>query len=102
MPLIAIPKAIRDVLGDEGSFALVEIFDKVSEDKKLSILEFIEEKFERRLSEENAKTNERITEEVAKLEVKMSQMEIRIIRWMFIFWVGQIGALTAILFGFFR
>ncbi len=32
----------------------------------------------------------------------MSQMETRIIRWMFIFWVGQIGALTAILFAFFR
>lgn len=117
MAVIAIPRAIRDVLGDEGSFALVDIFDKVVEDKKLGILEFVEEKFEKRLSEENAKTNgritedlakldKRITEEIAKLEVKMSQMETKLIKWMFIFWIGQfaaiVGTLTAILFAFFE
>ncbi|MEW5946238.1 MAG: hypothetical protein AB1742_08575 [bacterium] len=44
-----------------------------------SRLEVIEEKFERRLSETKAD----------------------LIKWMFIFWVGQIGVITGLLFAFF-
>ncbi len=32
-----------------------------------------------------------------ELEVKMAQMETRIIRWMFIFWIGQIATVIAIM-----
>lgn len=46
---------------------------------KADVLTFAEEKFERRVSEEVAKLN-----------------------WMFIFWVGQLGAILGILFAFFR
>lgn len=54
-------------------------------------LTVVEEKFERRL-----------IEEVSKLDVKISETKADLIRWMFIFWVGQIGALLGILFVFFR
>jgi hypothetical protein len=37
-----------------------------------------------------------------KFEKRLDQTKTRIIRWMFIFWVGQIGVLTGILFAFFR
>ena len=79
--VIAIPKAIRDVLGDEGSEALVEIFDKVSEGKKQNVLEFVGEKFERRLTEEVAKLNEKITVEVATLRVELKENSIAMIKW---------------------
>jgi hypothetical protein len=40
------------------------------------------------------------------LEVKIAQTESKLIRWMFVFWVGQfasiVGTLTAILFAFFK
>ncbi len=143
MAVIAIPKSIRDILGDEGSDDLVEIFDKVSEDKKNNIIVFVEEKFERRLTEETsrldkriseevtkldkritdemaqlrsvdlakldkriteevAKLDKRITEEVAKLDSKISETKADIIKWMFIFWAGQIFAMLGILLAFFR
>ena len=53
---------------------------------------------ERRLSEEVAKLDRRIS----ALDVKLSETKTDLLRWMFIFWVGQVGALLGILFAFFR
>jgi hypothetical protein len=44
------------------------------------------------------KVNERISEETRKLRLDMAEMRADIIKWMFIFWVGQIGVLLAIIF----
>ncbi|MGB9822367.1 MAG: hypothetical protein ACPLRL_02980, partial [Thermodesulfovibrio sp.] len=38
----------------------------------------------------------------ADLEVKIERVRTDLIRWMFIFWAGQIGALVAILALFFK
>ncbi|PIP20025.1 MAG: hypothetical protein COX40_06980 [Candidatus Omnitrophica bacterium CG23_combo_of_CG06-09_8_20_14_all_40_11] len=80
MTVIAIPKILQDKLTPEGAEALVEIINKADEKAKENIVEMVEEKFEKRLA----------------------QVEARIIKWMFIFWVGQISVLTGILFAFFR
>jgi hypothetical protein len=47
---------------------------------KKDVLESATDRFERRL-----------TEETGKLRVDMSRMETRLIRWMFAFWLGQLG-----------
>ncbi len=47
---------------------------------KKDVLESAADRFERRLTEENG-----------KLRVDMAQMESRIVRWMFVFWLGQLG-----------
>ena len=80
MTVIAIPKILQDKLTAEGAEALVDIINKADDRSKENITELVEERFEKRLA----------------------QVETRIIQWMFIFWVGQIGALTGILFAFFR
>ena len=80
MTVITIPKILRDKLTDEGADALVQILDKVEEHGQKATLEIAEERFERRIA----------------------QCESRIIRWMFIFWVGQVGTITAILLAFFK
>ena len=72
MSVIAIPKILRERLTDEGAEAFVEILNKSQESSKEHILEVSEERFEKRLA----------------------QVETRLIRWMFIFWVGQIGGIT--------
>lgn len=100
MPIITVPKVLRDKLGEEGADALVALINAADTQSKGDVLTFVEEKFERRLSEEAAKFNSRLTEEVTKLNVKMTNLEAKIlevkadlIRWMFIFWVGQLGAI---------
>ena len=80
MTVISIPKILRDKLTDEGADAFVEILNRVEDRTQKAVLEIAEERFEKRLA----------------------QVETRIIRWMFIFWVGQVGTITAILFAFFK
>lgn len=84
MTVIAIPTILREKLSDEGADALVEIINMSDEKVKEDAISIIEERFERRLA----------------------QFESRIIKWMFIFWIGQfasiVGVLTAILFAFFK
>jgi paraquat-inducible protein B len=49
-----------------------------------------------------AKLDKRITDEVAGLKVEIATTRAELIKWMFIFWVGQIGVLIGILFAFFK
>jgi hypothetical protein len=39
----------------------------------------------------------RLAEEMAKLRLDMADMKFELVRWNFLFWVGQIAAMTAIL-----
>jgi Fe2+ transport system protein B len=157
MPVVTIPRALREKLGDEATESLVELLNKMLQGSKEDVISLSGEKFERRLAEEFAKfdsklmeevakvnkridelsariteevakldakiteevtkldakiteeitklearINQRITEEVSKLRVEMSSYYASIVRWMFIFWVGQIGVIIGILFAFFR
>ncbi len=100
--LIAIPKVLREKLGEEGANSLVDLLNFQAQNSGDSITTFVEEKFERRLSEELSKTRIEIFDEMAKLRAEMHRGQVATIRWMFVFWVGQIGALLGILFAFFR
>ncbi len=59
-------------------------------------------KLEQRITGVEAKLEQRITEEAAKLEARMAGMRADLIRWMFLFWVGQIGTLIALFYAFLR
>ncbi len=84
MTVIAIPKILNDRLTDDGARALVDILNTVENSTQKATLEIAEERFERKLADTKAE----------------------LIKWMFIFWIGQfasiVGALTAILFAFFK
>ncbi len=42
--------------------------------------------------------NQRITEETSRLEQMISAFQANLIKWTFIFWVGQIAVMSGILF----
>jgi bifunctional DNA-binding transcriptional regulator/antitoxin component of YhaV-PrlF toxin-antitoxin module len=122
MSVITIPKPLRDKLGDEAAESFAMLLKEVEFEGRKDALVIAEERFERRLSEEVAKINQRITDEVARLDSKINQriteeiarldkriteetaglrVEIaktksEIIKWMFIFWASQIGAVAAL------
>jgi len=130
VPIVNVPKALRDKLGEEGIEALGELINLATDQAKDHVLVLAGEKYERRLSGEGAKLNSRlaeegarldrrIAEEVAKVERKLAEKVSRhgklagirtqvadvradLLRWMFVFRVGQIGAVLGILFAFFR
>ena len=126
MPIVSVPKILRTKLGDDGAEALVEFFNEAqaANSPKEEIIEIVEEKFERRLSEEmgklrvemsamNANLQNKMAEIKSELHSEMADMNARfekkiaqshadLIKWMFIFWVGQIGVMIGILFAFFK
>jgi len=127
MQIIAVPRVLREKLGEDGVDSLIELLNRVSGTRE-DVLTFVEEKFEHRLSEEMAKINQRITNEVTKINQRMTnemakmnqritdevakinqriseeihRMRADIIKWMFIFWVGQIGVIVGLLFAFLK
>ena len=117
MPVLTVEKPLRDKLGDDGSDALVRLLNQSREEQKADIIELVEEKFERRLSEEISALETRLTEKIAdvkteltekiaglktELTEKMAANKTEIIKWMFIFWVGQLAVILGILFAFFK
>ena len=91
MAVIAIPRPLREKLGDDGADALVAVINEAAKNQREDVVSHVEERFERRLAEEIGKVRQEIAEAKADL-----------VRWMFIFWVGQIGVITGILFAFFK
>ncbi len=55
-----------------------------------------------KLQQQIAAVDNRITSEMAKMGERIAGVRADLIRWMFIFWVGQIGTLIALLFAFLR
>jgi len=113
MAIVTPPKVLREKLGDDGVDALVELVNMSNEKQKEDVLVFVEEKFERRLTEVKTGLEEKIYEFKTDLEVKIagvkSDLEVKIaetrsdlIKWMFIFWIGQIAVITGIIFAFTR
>ena len=82
--VVVLPDALLKNTNKEEQKELIEFFDKLAKSSSEATIVTVEEKFERRLSEEISKTR------------------TDIIKWMFIFWVGQIGVLVAILSLFFK
>ncbi len=102
MAIVAVEKPLREKLGDDGVDALVRLINQSQENQKQDLLEFLSEKFERRLAEESAKLREAIAELRSEFKSDIASTRADLIRWMFIFWVGQIGVIFAMLLAFLK
>ncbi len=91
MAILFVEKPLREKLGEEAVDSLVRLINSAQAEQKNGILEFVEEKFERRLASEISKVNQNITESKAEM-----------IKWMFLFWIGQVAVILGILFVFFK
>jgi hypothetical protein len=122
--IIAIPEALREKLGPEGARALAELLNEAAVQTPGDVIEIAAGRFERRLADELGalraelhsglgqlraemhseigKLRAEMASENGKLRAEMGAFEGRITRWMFVFWIGQIGALLGILFAFLR
>lgn len=102
MEILAVPRVLRQKWDDDVVDAVIDLINKSNSRLKEDTLSFVEDKFERRLTEEMAKVNQRITDEISKVNQKISESHANLIKWMFIFWIGQIGMMLGILFAFFK
>ncbi|MBI4308727.1 MAG: hypothetical protein HY591_00175 [Candidatus Omnitrophica bacterium] len=98
MSVIAIPNILKNKLGEEATDALVVVLEKIEHEFKDSIVENVEIRFEKRLAEECAK----LRTEMNGLRVEMHALRADIIRWMFLFWIGQLASIIAVFSFFFK
>ncbi len=120
MPIteIEIYEALKEQIGDKPARILLEYIETKTEkefEKKKDILATKQDIAELRadlevkIEQSRIATNQDIEllrtatkQDIAQLEVKIERVRADLIRWMFIFWAGQIGALIAILALFFK
>ena len=82
METLRVPAAVRGRLGDAGSDGLMTMFTDAHRVATAS--------FERRLAEEISKLR-------AELRIDMANLKFDLIKWNFLFWIGQLAAMTGIL-----
>ncbi len=87
MKILTIPKALRDKLGEDGSDSLVELLNESGDTQKEDILLF---------------NKVGLAREFDKVHETIASSKSDIIKWMFIFWLGQVTVILGILFVFFK
>ncbi|MBF0320991.1 MAG: hypothetical protein HQL01_14425 [Nitrospirae bacterium] len=125
MAVITIPDALRERLGEEATRAFVDVIKEVDSESKKELAtraDLKEEvykinerisKLDERITIEAIKTNERITSEISKVNERITSEISKLrndneksfkenIKWMFIFWIGQIAVIITILKLFFK
>jgi hypothetical protein len=105
MPVTAkFSKEFYDKLGHPVADEIVDWFNQVdaayrTDLRELNELNFarFDAKLEQRLAEQDTKWERRIAAQDAKWEQRLAHLETRLIRWMFLFWVGNLGTTLALI-----
>jgi len=80
---------------------LIDQLDQALAKRENSPLDLFED-VERQLSEVFDRLNASIAQSKARLLVELHDMKVDLIKWMFIFWIGQVWLILGILFAFFK
>ncbi|MBF0555910.1 MAG: hypothetical protein HQK96_15405 [Nitrospirae bacterium] len=97
MSVITIHRSIRERLGDEASEAFAALINDIDLGARKDAIAIAEERFERRLVEESSKLRLEIEKVRSELSSEISNSKAEIIKWMFLFWIGQTAAIFAII-----
>jgi len=98
MGLVLFPEVLREKLGNDGAKELVELINASIKNAKENVEEIGTERLERRMTELEAKIQKEISDTEMRLQKEIAYTRADIIKWMFIFWVGQ----AAVVYGLIR
>ena len=118
MDFDALPASLRERLGTEATGGLLSVLDLARTEWRADLIAACTERFERRLSEEmagvrvqvaqvEASLRTDIAQTAASIRQDMAQMgagirndmaagRVELFKWCFIFWIGQVLAITGI------
>lgn len=82
--------ALRTRLGDEGTDGLLDLLEAQSLEWSERVMTLAVERFERRLAEEIGEFRVALVREIHDGRVEM-------IKWAFVFWIGQLAAFAGLL-----
>ena len=119
MDLDTVPAALPERLGPEGTNGLVRLFDTVRAEWTADVVALSVDRFERKLVEEvaglrvdmarghatvreemargHATLREEIAEQGAALRVEIATSRVELLKWSFLFWMGQVAAVGGLM-----
>jgi hypothetical protein len=110
-----VPGTLRERLGPEGTSGLLHVLALSQREWSDDVISGAVDRFERRLTEgtsslrvQMAQSEVALRQEIgqvrhevgqvdARLRQDLSQMEVRLLKWSFLFWIGQVVALSAVM-----
>jgi hypothetical protein len=94
---IRLPLALSARLGPEASKGLSDLLDAERRDWNEQMLSVAGERFERRLVEEASKLRVEMAALGSGLRQEFAKDRFELLKWMFLFWVSQLAAMSAIM-----
>lgn len=92
---VPIGLALRDRLGENGVRDLEDHLEKHREAGRVDVVNAVTERLDYRFNE-CAKRDEMING-FARVEKQMAEMKVEILRWSFVFWIGQVATIAVLL-----
>ena len=96
-----VPAVVRTRLGDDATFGLVELLDAERKDWSEQVLMTATDRFERRLTQEigllRHEFHTSLQEGLAAIRAELATARVETLRWSFVFWIGQVAAVAALL-----
>jgi hypothetical protein len=103
MPVTAkLSRKFYERFGDELTNELVDWFNQVDATYRSDLRELNEfnfARFDAKLDQRVAGLEARFEAAEARLEARLAAFETRVIKWMFLFWVGQAATTIGLVFG---
>jgi len=100
--------ALRERLGEPATVDLVDLFDRTRQEWMDQVTGVVSDRFERRLVEETSKLRiemaqgfaamrQEMAEGFASLRNEIADQRFDILKWTFLFWVGQFFAVASLM-----
>ena len=99
---VPIGLALRDCLGERGVRDLNDYIEEHRQAWRADVVNAITERLDYRLNECASRTDMIATREdmingFARVAKQMAEMKVEILRWSFLFWIGQVATIAALL-----
>jgi hypothetical protein len=92
-----VPAALKDRLGDEATFGLIEFVDKERKDWSGQVLSVAADRFERRLIEAISSLRAEFHDGLNGVRQELATTRVETLKWSFLFWIGQVAAMAGLL-----
>ena len=107
-----VPVPLRLKLGDDATMGLVELLDAECQDWSQQVLSVAADRFERRLTEECSAlrlefrqalhdglsaVRQEMHDGLMAVRQEIADGRVEWLRWSFVFWIGQVAAIAALL-----
>ena len=89
--------ALWECLGQEATIGLLELFEAERARWGEQVLSAAADRFERRMTEEISALRVELHESLAGVRQELANVRVELLKWSFLFWVGQVAAMAGLL-----